>query len=48
MKTEDAIRYERPRLESYRFAVRVAVGSTPPTGIVDIDEPDCSDLDFDV
>ena len=43
MKREEAIRYEKPQLDAYRFAANVAVGATPDPG--DIEE--VCDSDFD-
>ena len=47
MKCEEVIRYEPPRLDSYRFAESVAVGDNPQRSGGDIDEPDCTGQGFD-
>ena len=44
MKDEKIVRYEKPALETYRFAVTVAAGESPEPG-GDIDE-EC-DTEFD-
>ena len=41
MKEEKTFRYEKPELELYRFAVKVAVGASPS------DIPEDCDTDFD-
>ena len=45
MKREESICYEKPRLESYRFAEKVAVGESPITPGGDIGEGCDSDFD---